>query len=299
MILIVGASGRLGGIVARRLLAEGEPVRAMSRTPAKLANLRERGADIVTGDLRDARSLARACQGVDTVLAAAHAFDSKGGNVPLAVDDAGNRALIAAARDAGVHHFVLTSILGARADHPVDLFRCKYRAEQALRASGMSHTILRPTAFMEVWAAIIGEPILRRGRAMIFGRGANPINFVSVADVARFAEIALADPRARERVIEIGGPENLSLMQVVALFERVMGKAVGKQHIPLPVMRIMGALTRPITPAFSRQIATGILMDTENMTFDPGPTLKLFPMELTRLEDVVRNRYKSGSLATV
>src|SRR5689334_17922493 len=110
-ILIVGAGGRLGGVVARRLLAEGTPVRALSRTPAKLADLRALGADVVAGDLRDPGSLARACAGVDVVLAAAHAFvGNAGGNVPTAVDDAGNRHLMDAAQAAGVRHFVLTSI---------------------------------------------------------------------------------------------------------------------------------------------------------------------------------------------
>lgn len=294
MILIIGASGRLGGLIARRLLADGKPVRAMSRTPAKLADLRELGAQVVTGDLRDPSSLAHACRGADVVFAAAHAFDSAGSNVPAAVDGAGNRALIDAARAAGVGHFVLTSILGARPDHPVDVFRYKYDAEQHLRASGLSHTILRPTAFMELWATLIGEPIARRGKAMIFGRGVNPINFVSVDDVASYAMIALEDPRTRGRVIEIGGPENLSLLDIVAIFERVTGWTASKQHIPLPMMRVMRVFTRPINPAFSRQIATGILMDTQNMTFDPTETLKLFPLKLTRLEDVVRSRYGSA-----
>jgi NADH dehydrogenase len=293
MILIVGASGRLGTAVARRLLAAGQPVRAMSRMPAKLGELRALGAEVVAGDLRDPESLAHACQGAEMVLAAAHAFDSKGDNIPLAIDDAGNRQLIDAARAAGVQHFVLTSIMGARDDHPVDLLRAKYRAEQHLRASGLSYTMLRPTAFMELWAALIGEPIVRQGKTMIFGRGTNPINFVSVEDVARFALIALADPRARNQIIEIGGPENLSLLRIAATFERVTGRTASKQHIPLPVMRVMAVLMRPVKPAFARQIQMGVIMDTTDMTFDPGPTLARFPMELTRLEDVVRARYGS------
>lgn len=294
MILIVGGSGRLGGAVARRLLAEGKAVRAMSRTPSKLNALATLGAEVISGDLRDPGSLARACQGVDMVLAAAHAFDSAGRNVPGAVDDAGNRHLIDAARAAGVQHFVLTSIHGARADHPVDMFRCKYRAEQYLRTSGLSYTILRPTAYMELWVeAILGKPIIRGGRAPIFGHGTNPINFVSVRDVARFAVIALEDARAREQVIEIGGPENLTLMQVVETIERVTGRTANTVRIPLMMMRVMAVVARLINPAFSEKNLSSIEMDTQDMTFDPTPTLTRFPMELTRLEDVVRAWYSS------
>ncbi|HEY7832428.1 MAG TPA: SDR family oxidoreductase [Ktedonobacterales bacterium] len=297
MILIVGASGRLGGMVARRLLAEGRPVRALSRMPAKVEELRALGAEVVTGDLRDAAALARACVGADSVFAAAHAFDSRGDNVPRTVDDTGNRALIDAARTAGVGHFLLTSIMGARADHPVDLFRAKYAAEEHLRASGLSYTILRPTAFMELWATIIGDPIARRGKALIFGRGTNPINWVAAQDVAHLAHIALDDARARGQVIAIGGPENLSLAQVVALCERAVGRAASKQHIPLPMMRVMRVLARPINPAFSRQIATGILMDTQDMTFDPAATLARFPLALTHFATVIQRQYAPAASA--
>jgi uncharacterized protein YbjT (DUF2867 family) len=276
-------------MVARRLLAEGKPVRALSRMPSKLAELA--GAELVVGDLRDPHSLAQACQGVDTVLSAAHAFDSTGGNTPHTVDDLGGRSLIEAARAAGVRHFVLTSIHGARPDHPIDIFRAKYGVEQALRASSLSYTILRPTAFMELWLTIIGEPMIQQGRAMIFGQGANPINFVSVDDVARFAIIALEEPQARGGAIEIGGPENLTFTQVVATIERVTGRVVSKRHIPLTAMRAMSLLARPINPAFSRQVATGIVMDTQDMTYDSATLLSRFPGKLRRLEEVARSQF--------
>jgi len=288
VILIVGASGRLGGVVARKLLAEGKSVRAMSRSAAKLDELRRLGADVVEGDLRDHASLARACAGVDGVLAAAHAFDSKGDNVPRAVDDIGNRALIDAARVEGVGHFVLTSIHGARANHPVDLFRAKHVAEEHLRASGLMYSILRPTAFMELWATIMGEPIMKRGKALIFGSGANPINFVSAHDVGLIAVRVLDGPRTRGEAIEIGGPENLTLVQVAELCERVLGRTASKRYIPLPMMRVMRVLARPISPAFSRRVTSAVDMDTSDMTFDSIEMLKRFPIQLTRFEEVLR-----------
>lgn len=297
MILIVGASGRLGSSVARQLLAIGKPVRAMSRTPEKLESLLALGAEIISGDLRDPDACVRACQGVDRVLAAAHAFNSAGENVPRAVDGAGNHQLIDAARQAGVAHFVFTSIHGARSDHPIDVFRFKYAAEQHLRASGLRYTILRPTAFMELWATILGEPIVQRGEALIFGRGANPNNFVSVDDVARFALLALADEPERAQCIEVGGPENLTLLQFVETIERVSGRTAKKRHIPVPMMRAMAPLLRPFNPALSRQVATAVYMDTHDMTFDPTTTLERYPMRLARLEEVARRLYVKANLA--
>jgi uncharacterized protein YbjT (DUF2867 family) len=297
MILVVGARGRLGGLVTRRLLAQGHAVRAMSRTPGKLAELAHAGAEVVEGDLRDEASLVRACQGIEAVLSAAHAFDSQGENTPQTVDERGGRHLIEAARATGVAHVVMMSIHGARADHPIDLFRCKFATEQALKSSGLSYTILRPTAFMELWLTIIAEPMLKRGQALIFGRGRNPINFVSVDDVARFTLIGLLDSQARGLTIEVGGPENLSLEQVVELIERVTGRAVKKQRIPLPAMRAMRLLMRPINPAFSRQIATGAYMDTHDSTFDPTQLLQRFPGSLRRMEEVAHSQLAVASPA--
>ncbi len=294
MFLIVGASGRLGAAVARRLLAKGQPVRAMSRSPEKLAELTKLGAEGVAGDLRDPGSLARACRGVNAILYAAHAFDSKGANTSRAVDEAGNLGLIAAAKAAGVGHFVLTSINGVRADHPVDLWRYKYEAEQRLKSSGLSYAILRPTAFMELWMNIIAGPVAEGKPAMVFGRGVNPINFVSVEDVASYALIALEDPAARGQTIETGGPENLTMVQVAETVGQVTGKPVTMRHIPLPMMRLMGTLAGPFNEAFARQSRAGVMMDTQDMTFNPSTTLARFPMKLTRLEQVARRRFTGG-----
>jgi uncharacterized protein YbjT (DUF2867 family) len=291
MILIVGASGRLGSIVAQRLLAQGKPVRAMTRTPSNLAHLKQQEAEVVSGDLRDPTSLLSACQGVDQVLAAAHALLGKGYNNPQTVDDVGNRQLIDAAKAAGVQHFIFISLQGASPDAPVDFFRIKYRTEEYLRASGLNYTIIRPTAFMDLWAQLIGQPILEQGKTTIFGRGNNPVNFVAVEDIARFACAAFEDPRARNRIIEVGGPENLTLNQVAETFEHASGHQVKKRHVPLPMMRVMSILMQPVNPALSRQIRLGVYMDTANLTYDMTETLKLFPLPLTHLEELVQQHY--------
>jgi NADH dehydrogenase len=199
--------------------------------------------------------------------------------------------LIDACRTAKVKHLVFTSVHDARANHPLEFFRIKFRVEEYLRASGLSYTILRPSAFMEFWAALVGQPIVEKGRTTIFGRGINPVNFVSVTDVAQFALIALDNPAARNQVIEIGGPENLSLVQVAKIFERVTDRTAKKSHVPLPLMRVMTVLMRAFSPTLSRQIAAGVYMDTEDHALDMTETLKRFPVSLRRLEDVVRAQY--------
>jgi uncharacterized protein YbjT (DUF2867 family) len=270
------------------LLAEGKKVRVMTRTPEKLEAFRKQGAEVVQGDVRDPTSLKAACEGVEKVVSSVQALTGKGKNNPRTVDGEGNRNLIDAAKAAGVAHFVLVSALGARADHPLEFFRMKFAAEEYLRASGLTYTILHPGAFMEFWATLVGQPILDKGATTIFGKGQNPVNFVSVEDVARMTLLALESPAAKNRVIEIGGPQNLTLVQVAETYERLSGKQAKRSHVPLPVMRVMTVLMRPLNPAMSRQIGAGINMDTTDQTIEMGATLKEFPLRLTTLEEVIR-----------
>ena len=239
MILVVGSTGVLGRDVVRLLRAEGRPVRAMARLVAKASDLASLGAEVVQGDLVDPASLARACAGATHVVAAAHGMLGSGRNRSEAVDDAGHRALVDAARAAGVTHVVYTSALGASPGHPVDFFRTKYAVEQYLKASGLSHTILRPAAFMETHAHTFnGKGIVERGKTTILGRGTRPRNFVAVRDVAAMAVRALADPAMRGQTIEIGGPQNFTDNQVAELYGRVLGVTPKVAHVPPALLRV-------------------------------------------------------------
>jgi uncharacterized protein YbjT (DUF2867 family) len=294
MILVVGGTGRLGSKVTEKLLDDGTSVRVMSRTPSKAMRLADRGAEVVAGDLRDPDSIRRACVGADRVIASAHALAGKGGNDPRTVDDAGNRHLIDVALEARVGHFVFVSALGAAPEHPIEFYRIKHGIENRLRESGLSYTVLRPPAFMETWAGPIGDPIIAGGKATIFGPGRNPINFMAVDDVAHYVLLGLYHPGARNRVIEIGGPENLSPLEVAAVFERVGGRRPKRSHVPLPVMRVMSTVLRPFAPSAGRLMAVAIHLNTTDQTFDPTPILAEFPLRLTRLEELAKHRYRAA-----
>jgi uncharacterized protein YbjT (DUF2867 family) len=200
------------------------------------------------------------------------------------------------ARTERVHakHFILVSVQGASPDHPMELARMKYRAEQELMASGLAWTIIRPSAYMETWSHVIGEPLITSGKTRIFGRGTNRINFVSVHDVAQFIEHTIADPAMQGVAVDVGGPEKLGLRQFVQTSQTVTGKAGAVSAVPRPMMRVMSVLMRPINPALSRQIQAGVVMDTRDMTFDPADLERRYPsIPLTGLAEVIRRDYPS------
>lgn len=297
--LVVGASGHLGSRVARQLLARGERVRASSRKPASLQELGGLGAEIAQADLRDPASLDRACAGVSAVVASVQAFgDADTTNQPPEIDGHGHRALIDAAGRAGIEHFVFVSVTGAAPDHPVEFWRLKHATERYLAASGLEHTIVRPAAFMEVWAQIIvGGPILASGKTTIFGAGRNPINFVSADDVARLIVEVLERPAARNRTLEIGGPQDLTLLDVAGAYERATGRIARKTHVPRLVMRLMAPVMLRLQPLVGRQMAAGVMLDTADNRLDSRATREEFGIEPTTLEDFVRRTVGPAAVA--
>ena len=294
MILVVGSTGVLGRQAVRLLCAEGRAVRAMTRQPSRASDLGNLGAEVVHGDLLDPASLASACAGATHVVAAAHGMLGSGRNRSEAVDDAGHRALVDAARAAGVEHFVYTSVLGASPGHPLDFFRTKYAVEQYVKESGLGYTILRPSAFMETHAHTFnGKGIVERGKTTLLGRGTRPRNFVAVRDVAAMAVRALTDRTMWGQTIEIGGPENFTDRQVAALYGRVLGVAPKVTHVPSAVLRVASLLLKPVAPGVSRVMRLSSLPDDAyDATFDPTATLRLYPMRLTTLEEFIREKVK-------
>jgi uncharacterized protein YbjT (DUF2867 family) len=291
VILIAGATGHLGTALVELLTLHGRHVRLLTRDPSRARRLLAKDHELVTGDVCKPPSLTSALVGVETVVSAVTGFGPGGGG-PRAVDLHGNENLVAAAEAAEVKHFILVSMHGARPDHPLELYRAKFFAEERLRKSQLAWTIIRPTVFMELWAGIVGDSLIKNGKATVFGRGDNPINLVSVRDVARFVEMAVVDPRLRGATLDVGGPENLTLNDVVETLAATSGRPATARHISLTALRVGSLLMRPLKPDLAGLIRAAILMDTSDMSLDPGELAAGYPeIELTHLADVVRGKY--------
>lgn len=253
--LVAGGTGRLGALVVQRLVDQDVAVRVLTRAEHRADPLRRLGVEVVVGDVRRPVTVRGAMDGVDLAVSAVHGFAGPGRVSPASVDRGGNANLVAAARRMNTP-IVMVSIVGASGDNPMQLLRHKYAAEQNLRGSGLPWTIVRSTAFLELWAELVGT-------GMVFGRGDNMINFVSVTDVADLVAQTVLDPTYRGRVVEIGGPRDLTLNELAAIRREVSGKPEHVRHIPRPVLRALAPLHRQPRAAW--------VMDTTDMTFRAGP----------------------------
>jgi uncharacterized protein YbjT (DUF2867 family) len=271
MILVAGGTGLLGRNVVARLMGRGLSVRVLTRDLAlgrrALGPLADR-VELVEGDVRRFGTLGSAVAGADTVVAAVQGFGGREAGGIAAVDRDGNRNLVRASAAAGVGRFVLLSIHDASAADPLALGRAKATVEADLRATSMTPLIIRPTAYMETWAGIVGGPILATGRARVFGRGRNAINFVASGDVAAVVEEVVVDRAAdgAGRTIEVVGPDDLSFDDVVSRFSAAIGRPVPTSHVPLPMLRAMAIVLRPFKPILAAQVAAAIVLDTIDRT---------------------------------
>jgi len=288
MDLVVGATGLLGTEICRRLRDGGEDVRALVRKTSevlKVERLKSFGCEIMTGDLQDKASLDRACKGIETVISTATTTVSRQAQDSLEKTDLqGQLNLIDAAERNDVKRFVLISFSGNLEGHS-KLHVAKRTVEEKLRESGVSYTILRPSCFMEVWLSPALGFDAKNHKAQIFGKGEEPLSFISFFDVAEFAVLAAASDKAANQTLELGGPEPVAPNEVVKIFEREMGAPFEVTHVPEDALKQQyAAATDEYQKAF-----TALMLDyCAGDPIDMRDTLRRIPLELTSVSDFAR-----------
>ena len=292
MILVVGATGTLGGRIVRGLLEQGKEVRILVRenSPSdemasigmatSADSLIAVGAQAVSGDLTNRASLDAACAGVDTVISTASAT-KRDGDLE-AIDLNGSLNLIAAAADAGVERFIYTSAYGAGMDHPSPLFSFKGICENALEQSGMTWTVLKPNLFAEVWAGtVVGLPLQAGQPVTLVGKGDHRHSFISEGDVAAFAISAVDNPLARNTRLEIGGPA-YTWTEVVTEAGEAMGHDLPINYVPI------GSEVPLLDPVISNLLNAH---ETYESVIDMGDVPEQYGVELTPMGTVLQRMF--------
>ncbi len=290
-VAVAGGTGFVGGGIAAELFRRGHRVVVLSHRGEAARGPLPDSIEIRTADVTREGGLVEAVQGVQALVVAL-AFPNSPIEAPRRgrtfdeVDAAGTERLVAAARGAGVPRIVYLSGAGAAPDAERHWFRAKWRAEEAVRGSGLTWTIIRPT-----W--IYGPRDVSLNRFIRFGRqllavpmtslGRQPLAPVFIGDVASLAADSLTDRAAAGQVFELGGPENMTMREIIgaALEASDLRRAV----IPGPaaVLKVASApLTLlpepPLTP-------DAIDFINQPATVDVAPLLARMPRRLTPLAE--------------
>ena len=207
---VTGASGRLGGRIARLLAAAGVEQRLVLRTPSRAPSLPR--VEVAQAEYRDHDAVRRALEGLDVVLMVSGAESED------RVDE--HRTFVDAAEEAGVRHLVYVSFFAAAPDATFLLARDHHVTEQHVEHSGMTWTFLRDNLYADFFPMLAGDDGVIRGPA-----GDGRVSAVAQDDIAAAATHVLLDPGAHEGLTySLTGPESLSLDEAAAIMTRELGR---------------------------------------------------------------------------
>jgi uncharacterized protein YbjT (DUF2867 family) len=283
-VLVVGATGLLGTEVCRQLLAADKNVRAMVRSssdPSKVKALKEMGVETMVADLKDPGSLAPLLDGINAVISTASSTLSQTeGDSIESVDRIGQLNLVTAADQAWVEKFIFVSFKPTPISFPLQ--DAKREVENALIESNMTYTILRAEYFMEVWLGPHLGFDVQNHKATIYGHGANKMSWVSLRDVASFAVASLDNTAAINSIIDVGGPQAVSPLEVVKVFEEHTGQSFEIQYMSEEALTTQ----KEVSTAPMQQSFYGLMLNLARGSVTPmDEILASFPIRLTSVLD--------------
>ncbi|MEZ0113877.1 uncharacterized protein YbjT (DUF2867 family) [Catenulispora sp. EB89] len=245
MILVTGASGKVGSEAARLLGAQRHPTRALVRDAARAP---QADVEIAVGDFDRPETLDAAMRGIETVILVSPAVPAQ------------EIAVIASAARQGVRHIVkITS--KASADSPVERRRGQAQIEAYLETSGLSYTLLRANAYMQNLLAL--APTIKQTRAFVMSAGDGQVGMIDARDVAATAAKVAVEPTAHAgRAYWLSGPELLSYHDVAKELSAALGYTVEyRQTTPAEHQTAMVRAGVPETVATSNAQAFGLIAE--------------------------------------
>jgi uncharacterized protein YbjT (DUF2867 family) len=242
-VLVAGSTGYLGGFVCRELRARGHFVRALARSPEKLAPIRDSLDEIVEAEVTRPETLERVCNGIDVVFSSVGITRQKDGLTFRDVDYQGNKNLLDSALLSGVRKFVYVSALNGRQLRHLAIIDAHEAFVDQLEASGLDYTVVRPTGYFSDMSEVL--EMARRGRVWLIGSGKNGVNPIHGADLAVVCADAI---ESGDTEIAVGGPQVMSWREVAELAFEVLDRPAKVTCVPQwvmwPIVRLLGLFNR-------------------------------------------------------
>ncbi len=290
MILVTGGTGRLGEQIVRAARAENREVRALVRRGSAYFWLNDTGAHYFFGDLRDPPSLHRALRGCTHVIAAAGVRRERTDNHHGNVTEAGNIALVDAAVARGVEHVVLVSCGSVVHAPGVPAFRALLAAESHLQASGLGYTILRPGLYAASFADLLRRTEFN-GATWLPGRPDAKVSPVAVGDLARMALASLTLPAARNRTVEVGGPDTQTMEVAFQAAAAACDMPAHHWKVPPAGLRGLALLARPLGRRWTHHLLAAEARFGHDTAVPRESTERLFGFSLTPFATAVAHAF--------
>jgi uncharacterized protein YbjT (DUF2867 family) len=228
--------------------------------------------------------LSVACDGVRAIISTASStFSRQAGDSIESVDGVGQLSLVHAAKGAGIQRFVFVSFRHSSA-LPFPLANAKAAVEEAI--ASMNFTVIQASYFMEVWLSPAVGFDYPNGTVRVYGQGTSPISWVSYKDVAEMCVAALNNPETDRKTIEFGGPQPVSPIQVVNIFQAVSGRSFKLEYVPVEI------LTKQFTDStdsMEKSFAALMLGFAYGDAIEVNPIVGALGIGLTSVEEYARN----------
>lgn len=265
IILVTGATGHQGGAVARELLSHGYTIKAMTRHPEsdKARVLAQMGAEVVKGDLDDAASLEKALAGVWGVFAVQNTWEAG-----VEKEEEQGKRIAGIAKQAGVEHYVYSSVGSAHRKTGIPHFDNKYRVEETVRRLDFpSYAIIRPVFFMENWLSPWFKPAIDQGNIMIALKPETKLQMIAVEDIGKYGLWAFTNhEKLNRRAFDIAG-DSLTMPQTAKVISKVSGRSIGFTQMPIEEVRKSSADLAIMMEWFD---AVGYSADIKSMAREAG-----------------------------
>ncbi len=285
--MVVGSTGFLGMEVCRQLVRAGKKVNALVRSssdPVKVRTLQGLGVETREGDLKDTASIKKAIAGVGAIISTASSTLSRQeGDSIESVDKNGQLNLVQVARDGGVNQFIFISVYPMAQESPLQ--KAKRKVENELFESKMNYTILQSGYFMEVWFGPAVGFDFPNSKVTIYGEGKSKLSWISLVDVAAIAVASLDNEAARNSVFQLGGPEALSPLEVVRIFEKHAGSEFVVEYVPVAALQ---AQKTSATDSLAESFSALMLNYAEGDNINLNEIRRVYPFRLTSVMDYVQ-----------
>lgn len=300
MILLVGATGRLGKAVAQRFLHNGTQFRAACRDVSKAKCLVDQGVEVMRYDAATGDGLANMLSGITQVICCIHGLLGKSRLSIEETDVRGQASLIDACVNAGIHKFIFVSALGASANHPSEFWQAKAKTEQHLQASGLEYIILRPSAFMDLYAHdLIGAAVIAKKTVFLLGDGRNAKNMVAVADVADAILICLSRHDLSHRTFAVCGPENLTDREVAQTYSELSGNPPKLRVIPDFALKVLASTVAPFHSGIARVLRNPLqTKERDKLDLEVTPDTELLGITPQSLQLFAQQKIAAENKAT-
>ena len=250
MILVTGATGFVGSHLVRGLSRAGHDVRALARTEASAAAIKDHVAEVAVGDIGDPDAIARATDGCDTVIHLVGIIQPGPGYSFRSVHVEGTRNVLDAAKGAGtVRHFIYQSAQGTRADAVSDYHKTKFEAEEMTKASGLDYTITRPSIIIgrgDGFTTKLAGIIRLAPLVPVLGGGKGKLQPVYIDDLVEVFVRVVGNPAFFGRTVGVCGPEQHSFNEMMDMLKDALGVKRPTIHIPLCMVWPAAALMESV-----------------------------------------------------